>query len=264
MTNARSKIPLFTIPEEICLEVGQKTKVPIENNSSAFKLSWDVEDKEIATINQNGMVKGVAEGETVILLSDSNYGITRRTVVRVIPVITEIAFSLDDEEGDEGEEFSLIPYETYELTTAAISGDDDYMDGNGILTLKSSNEEVATIDQDGIIRAKAPGKTIITATSPRGFTASRELTVREAMTIRIPDGTKIIEESAFRETPAEIYIIPDSVEEIEDYAFGDLPNARFIVMPWSAVKAAYLDAFTGTDALFVLPDGEVYESEELW
>lgn len=105
------------------------------------------------------------------------------------------------------------------------------------LTWSSSDENVATVDENGKVTAVKAGNAVITATASNNVSASCELTVAEisdftitdgvltgytgsAKNVVIPDGVKVIGEgSSVFGNEIESVTIPASVTEIAEYAF---------------------------------------------
>ena len=91
---------------------------------------------------------------------------------------------------------------------------------NHLVTFTSSDETVATVDEDGKVHGISLGTATITAASRSGKTASCTVTVREARILTLPTGTAVIESEAFAGlTNVDIIILPAGVISIADDAF---------------------------------------------
>ncbi|MDE6017813.1 MAG: Ig-like domain-containing protein [Muribaculaceae bacterium] len=121
-------------------------------NALNNKFVWSSSDEEVATVDQEGVVTGVAAGEctiTVAVIGDE----TIKAECKVTVGVSATAISLDVKEKGihVGEEFKLTAQLTPENTTDKI-------------TWTSDNENIATVDEAGNVTAKAIGKATITAT----------------------------------------------------------------------------------------------------
>ncbi len=117
-------------------------------------VTWTSSDEAIATVSADGMVTAVNAGKAIITASSSN-GLTATCVVNVAAKIieaTEIVLSSSNAELKVGESITL---------TATILPEDTT---DKTLVWSSSNEEVATVDDNGNVTANALGEAAITAT----------------------------------------------------------------------------------------------------
>lgn len=127
------------------------------------KATWKSANKKIATVDKNGKVKGVSKGVTTITATYQKKKVSIRVVVT--QPVTRITLSPSIKYLDE---------QTQQLFTAAIAPENpDYP----TLTWKSSNEQVATVNQNGLVSGLMPGKATITATAISGKSAAVNLQV---------------------------------------------------------------------------------------
>lgn len=113
-------------------------------------------DAAIATVDENGVITGVAEGETTITATVGELSASR-TVSVIIPVdsLTAEDISLHLADG-------AAPL-TYVVTPEHFTGN---------LTFASANESIATVDAAGQVTPVAVGDTTVTVTAPNGLTAT--------------------------------------------------------------------------------------------
>ena len=110
-------------------------------------------DESVASVDENGLVKGLSKGETLVTVQHT--GIRQRITVKVQPSVKAI----------EGlpEEVTLYEGDGYLLEPEVI------MAGNDIeapeVTFKSKRTTVAEVDADGQILAGEVGTTTITVTA---------------------------------------------------------------------------------------------------
>lgn len=110
----------------------------------------------IATVDENGVITGVAEGETTITATVGELSASR-TVSVIIPVdsLTAEDISLHLADG-------AAPL-TYVVTPEHFTGN---------LTFASADESIATVDAAGQVTPVAVGDTTVTVTAPNGLTAT--------------------------------------------------------------------------------------------
>lgn len=132
-------------------------------------LSWKVADASIATI-QGDSVVGLTPGTTTITATTtdgSNLTATAELEVKKVVPVTGIALEAPGYDLNVGESAqigcSLIP--------ADATAD--------LLTWTSSNESIATVNNQGVVTAQSYGTTTITATSSNGVSKSIDITVGE-------------------------------------------------------------------------------------
>ena len=129
-------------------------------SSGDTSVTWSSSDEEIATVDQNGHITAVAAGTATITASlvDGTSASCNVTVV-VADQIDSVTLNKRNvtlyTSGDK----------TSEKLIATVSGGSQ-ADTN--VTWTSSNEAVATVDQDGNVTAVAQGKATITATASDG------------------------------------------------------------------------------------------------
>lgn len=123
-------------------------------------------DATIATVDENGVITGVAEGETTITATVGELSASR-TVSVIIPVerLEAESMALHLADGPAALAYTVVP-ENF----------------TGELTFASANNSIATVDADGQITPVAAGDTNVTVTAPNGMTATAQ--------IRVWDGPK--------------------------------------------------------------------------
>ena len=123
-------------------------------------------DATIATVDENGVITGVAEGETTITATVGELSASR-TVSVIIPVerLEAESMALHLADGPSALAYTVVP-ENF----------------TGELTFASANNSIATVDTNGQITPVAAGDTNVTVTAPNGMTATAQ--------IRVWDGPK--------------------------------------------------------------------------
>ena len=123
-------------------------------------------DATIATVDENGVITGVAEGETTITATVGELSASR-TVSVIIPVERLEAESMALHLADDPAALA------YTVVPENFTGE---------LTFASANNSIATVDTNGQITPVAAGDTNVTVTAPNGMTATAQ--------IRVWDGPK--------------------------------------------------------------------------
>ncbi|MEE0494694.1 leucine-rich repeat protein [Faecalibacillus faecis] len=130
-------------------------------------LTWESNNPEVATVSSTGVVTARKPGNAIITVRTSN-GLTDTCNVTVISQITSIHLNLTAITLDEG----------VSQTLRATINPSDTTDAK-TLTWKSSNEAVATVDQEGKVIALKEGVATITAMTVNGRRAECKITVNK-------------------------------------------------------------------------------------
>ena len=148
---ATKEITVVPVPLNISIigknvvSVGKSIQLNTEINiATEEQIVWQSSDETIATVNQNGLVRGIKPG--VVTIQVSLLGNICEFKVTVVP--TDYALSIIGKSIlSIGEEYVF-----------------DYDDGNqklGEVEWKVSNEEIATISNDGKLKAITTGKVVV-------------------------------------------------------------------------------------------------------
>lgn len=139
------KIEEINIKEkELTLNVGEKKTLGVNvvpSNASQNKLNWSSSDESVASVDSKGKVTAISKGYAIIIVS-TNDGINSQITVYV----------------NEEENIILSKY-NIELEV----GDTSNISANVPVKFTSSDTSVATIDENGNIKALKAGKTTIIA-----------------------------------------------------------------------------------------------------
>jgi len=131
------------------------------------KVTWSSSDSKIATVSQDGTVKGINAGSAIITVKsgDGKISATAEVTVKVIAVasITLNKSILNLKSGDSEKLISTV--NPADATNTKV-------------TWSSSNSKIATVSQDGTVKGVNAGSAIITVKSGDGKTfATAEVTV---------------------------------------------------------------------------------------
>ena len=162
------------------LEVGksEKLQVTIEPENVTNKtVSWSSSNETVATVDNEGKVTARGEGEATIVAKTSN-GKEAKCTIKVKPVeiyATSIALNKNSLEIEKDKEEILIATIEPENVT------------NKTVIWSSSNEQVATVDQNGKVTAKNDGTAVIIAKTSNGKEIKCEITVTSQLYAMIKD-----------------------------------------------------------------------------
>lgn len=160
------------LPESIELEVGGKESEALEiakkPENGVGEITWQSSDEEVATVDENGTVTAVGKGECEVTASVN--GVEAKAKVTVGVAATGIKLAQDSGVLTVGYSTQLKVYTVPEEAAAAQAQE---------LSYESSDEAVATVDENGNVTAKAAGNATITVTYRDSMTAEYSLTVQK-------------------------------------------------------------------------------------
>lgn len=145
-------------PSELIIMVNETKKINfniLSENATSKTVTWTSENTKIATVNNDGQVTGVATGEATITATAGNKTATCNITVTEKFIAVE-SISLNEQEVSIKDNIQLI---------ASILPENA---SNKTMSWSSSNEEVATVDQNGNITTVSVGETTITVTTEDG------------------------------------------------------------------------------------------------
>ena len=167
---------IVVTPAEKTMKTGETVELEaiiMPLDATVKDVTWTSNNKEIAEVDQNGKVTAKAAGEVEISATTVDGGKVAVCKIEVTKSNTNVAVSSITFEKTN---VSLEVGNSTHLTATVLPENAT----NKILTWKSSNPTVATVDTAGIVNAKSSGMTVITATSADGtVTAECMVTVTE-------------------------------------------------------------------------------------
>ena len=177
-------IPDFTISQPICSsDFGLIEIILDSSDGTSGGLGYDVEWTGINNSDTTGLeiiipelnyeIDSLGFGQTTITIIDNN-GCTHNSILNIIePPITNII----------GDTSVCVGF------NLQLSGEE--LSPSIVLPWQSSNENVATIDNNGLLTAFSPGVTVITYTDIEGCQATQPIVVNEIPTLTISNDTSI-------------------------------------------------------------------------
>lgn len=140
------------------------TVLPAAASNKAVK--WSTSNASVAVVSQNGVVTAVSGGDAVITATTVDGGKTAKCAVKVLVSVAGVVLEETEKTLADGETFAL---------SATVQPENA---SNKSLLWESSNENVATVDKDGVVTALNPGSAEITVKTVDGsFTATATITV---------------------------------------------------------------------------------------
>lgn len=137
-----------------------KINVKYSNTTAQTTKVWSSSNTKVATVNQNGVVKGVKAGKAKITLTVQNPGDAQALVlskdVTVKQYVTSIKLNAARKTIYNGKSFVLKA--TVNPKNAAYKA----------VTYKSSNTRIATVTSKGVVKGIKPGRVIVTVTARDG------------------------------------------------------------------------------------------------
>lgn len=142
-------------PEQYKLGLGKtyQLKAEITNSTASDKdVEWFSSDESIVTVDKNGKIKGMALGyATITARALDGSDVEATCEIRVVTEVTGMTMNYTS--------ITLIQGDTFQLEAAIRPADATYKTPSW----KSDNDEIALVDDDGIVTAISPGTAWITA-----------------------------------------------------------------------------------------------------
>lgn len=165
----KSKIELFVGEEEQLEVVLTKNGVQITEG-----ISFETADKSIVSVDENGKVVALKEGNTIITIK----AYEQVKMVEVTILAPEIFLLLDKDN------LKLNVNETYKLTPSVNYGNLPE------LTYTSFNEDIASVSDDGLISALKEGETTIKVSASEELYATCQVVVSNTYELIFPEITQ--------------------------------------------------------------------------
>ncbi len=213
--------------DEINLEIGDETPVNAiftPADATNQKLYFETSNSDIVTVDENGVMRAISEGEAEITVTsayDRSLVITAKVTVTPV-VLTDIVITE-----------SLSVYETMEAQVGVQFTPENTT--NKKLTWVSKDSSIATVDENGIVTGVREGKTDITVTTDDGnITKTCHITVMAA---------EHIDSIAFETAQADMMILESRVFKVNVYP--ENANNHKLVYSTDNEAVATVNAETG-------------------
>lgn len=183
--------------------------VNIKPNGADAVFTWNSSDTTLASVDENGLVTTKKPGDVIITATSEN-GLTSDCLVHLCYPVTSIDF--------QPSVLTIKTNRSAELTANVTMRTQNCV--NRLVTFSSSDEAIATVDENGIVTGHNVGTTIITATAESGVTGMCTVIVREMNTLTLPSYLTTIDSEAFSNLiSVDAIRIPVGVTSIADDAF---------------------------------------------
>lgn len=160
----------------VSIKVGGSVKIDasvLPESATNKAIVWTVTNPEIALVDENGVVTGLALGTTNLTATAAdNGGASAICVVNVIPVPTE-SITIDSPE-----QTFFKAGETIQLSATVLPENAS----DKTVSWTSSDNQIFTVDANGLATAVSVGEVVMTATSSAGQKATVTLTVVPTIT----------------------------------------------------------------------------------
>ena len=155
--------PAFPLIDDAAsLDKGQR--IALMDSAAARDYDWKTSDSKVATVDSKGRVKGVKAGSCIVTATAKN-GVSVSCKVTVTQPVTKVSLP-SSKTVSKNHTLQLNPEINPENAT------------DKTLFYESSNPTIASVDQNGLITARADGKVNITATAKSGQKDTIRITVK--------------------------------------------------------------------------------------
>ncbi|MDR2293463.1 MAG: Ig-like domain-containing protein [Prevotellaceae bacterium] len=165
---------------ELKLTVGEKktlTATILPEDATNKTLTWSSNDKSVADVNDSGVVTGTGAGTTTIFVTSANK-VQASCIVIVEPIAVDVlatGITLNKPS------LTLSIGETETLTATIIPDNTT----NNTLTWSSDNENVADVNNAGVVTAIATGTATVTVTTVNNIKATCLIIVGEEQNVYV-------------------------------------------------------------------------------
>lgn len=148
-----SNVTIIMNKKETTLVVGQEQNLKAITSPKGVSVTWESENPDIVSVSTTGRIKGEKVGQTTIKATAGS------KVATCLVTVEQITVSLSAK--------TVIIDVSEKLTYQLEATNSKNLSGSYVWT--SSNEGVATVDEDGLVTAISKGQTTITASKGDAF-----------------------------------------------------------------------------------------------
>ena len=154
---------------EIEIYVGKTAKLTptiIPDDAEDKSIIWKSENDSIVKVNENGLILGIKDGETKIIVSSIDEKVSTSCKVKVLPIDVEEIELLESK-------LTLTIGEKGSIISTIVPNNATHKE----LSYESSDISIAKVNENGVIEAIKEGQVIVTVKSINGKTATCEVKV---------------------------------------------------------------------------------------
>lgn len=210
------------LPPNVVMEKGETQQLEIEYGTddkaeqekiaeaaSKLTIEWTSSDEEVITVDATGLITAVGAGEADVTASAKDVNISSTTHVKVVitPTGVEAPETLElvtNGENSKNLDAKMTPEDATEVK----------------LAYTSSDESVATVDENGLVTAVADGECTITTYVVADAPATAETATQEAAAVVTDEETPTEGENSEVTADSETVTVPDNL----DSAFDVVPE----------------------------------------
>ena len=211
------------LPPNVVMEKGETQQLEIEYGTddkaeqekiseaaSKLTIEWTTSDEDVVTVDDGGLITAVGAGEADVTASIKDVNIASTTHIKVVITPTgveapETLALVTNGESTKNLDAKIVPADATEVK----------------LAYESSDENVATVDENGLVTAVGDGKCTITTYVVADAPATAETATQESAAIVVEDSEAKNSDAVTDDT---ITTMPDNLAEL-DSAFSVTPDA---------------------------------------
>lgn len=213
------------LPTDIVMEKGETQQLNIEYGTddkaeqekiaeaaSKLNLTWTSSDEEVVTVDETGLVTAVGAGEADITVSVADANISSTTHVKVVITPTGVEAPDSIELVTNGENSKALGAKMTPEDATEVK-----------LAYESSDENVATVDENGVVTAVADGECIITTYVTADIPATAENAEAKPVVDEVASSeAEVADSAADSETPDDA--AASEPKDTTDSSFGVVPD----------------------------------------
>ncbi len=181
------------------LSIGESKRLTVnyDPNATVANFEWTSSNPDVISVDSEGNVTALAKGKAVITVkpsSETSTGVQEMSAKKMASKIGDSIVIVSD--GVEAPSYLTVTESTITIGTGETRKLEAESDtGNNKFIYQSMNEEVATVNEDGVIYGLSVGTTEIKISSANGVSVNVTVNVAEVaaskLTISAPSGTTI-------------------------------------------------------------------------
>lgn len=214
------------LPTDIVMEKGETQQLNIEYGTddkaeqekiaeaaSKLNLTWSSSDETVATVDETGLVTAVGAGEADVTVSVADANISSTTHVKVVITPTGVEAPDSIELVTNGENSKALGAKMTPEDATEVK-----------LAYESSDENVATVDENGVVTAVADGECIITTYVTADIPATAESAEAKPVVDEVTSSeAEVADSAADSEVPDDA--ASSEPKDTTDSSFGVVPDS---------------------------------------